>query len=135
MVNARDSHGNGHNSSASQCKKSLNHGRVALPRDRFVQSSATFSKRMSSESTVNRLGVFISPAGWRTLAGGNTPGICSISLHPGGVPESADGYLIRPISPIRPIPPHPKSTLAHSKSTVDLGHEPLIKVENGLRPP
>ncbi len=31
--------------------------------------------------------------------------------------------------------PHPKSTLAHPKSTVDLGCEPLIRVENGLRPP
>ena len=31
--------------------------------------------------------------------------------------------------------PHLKSTLAHPKSTVDLGCEPLIRVENGLRPP
>jgi hypothetical protein len=31
--------------------------------------------------------------------------------------------------------PHPKSTLAHPKSTVDLGCEGLIRVENGLRPP
>jgi hypothetical protein len=31
--------------------------------------------------------------------------------------------------------PHPKSTLAHPKSTVDLGCELLIRVENGLRPP
>jgi hypothetical protein len=35
---------------------------------------------------------------------------------------------------IRPIPPHPKSTLAHPKSTVDLEYEPLIKVENDLSP-
>ena len=51
------------------------------------------------------------------------------------------GHPIRPISPIRPIPPshppthsHSKSTLAHPKSTVDLGCEPLIKVENSLLP-
>ena len=49
------------------------------------------------------------------------------------------GYLINPIRPI-PLhyPPtnlHPKSTFAYSKSTVNLGCEPLIKVENGLRPP
>ncbi len=31
--------------------------------------------------------------------------------------------------------PHPKSTVAHHKSTVDLGYEGLIRVENGLRPP
>ena len=31
--------------------------------------------------------------------------------------------------------PHPKSTLAHPKSTVDLGCEQLIRGENGLRPP
>jgi hypothetical protein len=28
--------------------------------------------------------------------------------------------------------PYPKSTPAHTKSTVDLGHEPLIRVENRL---
>ncbi len=31
--------------------------------------------------------------------------------------------------------PHPKSTMAHPKSTLDLGCEGLIRVENGLRPP
>ena len=36
------------------------------------------------------------------------------------------GFPINPISLIRPI-------LPHFKSTVDLGCEPLIKVENGLR--
>ncbi len=30
--------------------------------------------------------------------------------------------------------PHPKSTLAYPKSTVDLGLQPLIRVENGLIP-
>jgi len=37
--------------------------------------------------------------------------------------------------PHPPTHPHPKSTVAHPKSTVDLGCEGLIRVENGLRPP
>jgi hypothetical protein len=45
------------------------------------------------------------------------------------------GSPIRPISRIRPIPPHLKSTFAHPKSTVDLGCERLIWVENGLGSP
>ena len=77
-------------------------------------------------------GLFINPEDWRILAGGNTPGNRPITLHPGRVLESAVDYPIRPISPIRPIPPHPKSTLTHPKPTVDLGCEPLIRVENGL---
>ena len=81
----------------------------------------------------NAYGVFISPEGWRILAGDNTPGICSISLHPGGVPESTAGYFISPIRRIRPIPSHLESILAHPKSTVDSGFERLIEVENGLR--
>ena len=43
------------------------------------------------------------------------------------------GSPIRPISRIRPIPPHRKSTFAHPKSTVDLGCEPLIGAENDRR--
>jgi len=80
------------------------------------------------DSHGNAYGVFISPAGWWTLAGGNTPGNSPDMLRPGGALESSVIYPIRPISRIRPIPPHPKST-------VELGHEPLIRVENGLRPP
>ncbi len=94
------------------------------------------------DSHGNAYGPFISPEGWRTLAGGNTPGNRPTTLRPGGALESIVGYPIRPISPICPIPlhhpqtnPHPKSTLANPKSTVDLGCEPLIRVENGLRPP
>jgi hypothetical protein len=68
-----------------------------------------------------------SPEGWRTLAGGNTPGNDSETLRPEGSPESIVGHPIRPISPIRPIRPHPKST-------VDLRRKPLIKVENSLSP-
>ncbi len=91
----------------------------------------------------NAYGVFISPEGWWTLAGGNTPGNDSETLRPEGSPESTAGYRpIRPISPIRPIllphpqtHPHPKSTLAHPKSTVDLGCEGLIRGKNGLRSP
>jgi hypothetical protein len=71
----------------------------------------------------NAYGLFINPEGWRTLAGGNTPGICSIFLHPGGVPEGAHRCPISPIRAIHPIRSHPKSTLAHPKSTVDLGCE------------
>jgi hypothetical protein len=74
----------------------------------------------------NAYRVFISPAGWGTLAGGNTPGNRPSTLRPGKALEST--INIRPICRIRPILPHPKST-------VELGHEPLIRVENGLRSP
>jgi hypothetical protein len=37
--------------------------------------------------------------------------------------------------PHPPTHPHPKSTLTHPKSTVDLRCGPLIKVENSLKPP
>ena len=68
----------------------------------------------------NSYGIFISPEGWRNLAGGNTPGNDLAMPHPERVPESTVGYPIRPISPIRPNPPcHP-------------WYKPLIKVENGL---
>src|ERR1700744_4190248 len=77
----------------------------------------------ASDSHGNAYGVFISPEGWRTLAGGNTPGDRPVFLHPGGVPEN----------PLRSqTTSNSKSALAHPKSTVDLGCEPLIKVENGL---
>ncbi len=42
--------------------------------------------------------------------------------------QSAKFICGHPIRPISPLPPHPKST-------VDLGCEPLIRVENGLRSP
>ena len=77
-------------------------------------------------------GMFISPEGWRTLAGGNTPGNRPITLHPEGVPESTVGYPTSPISLTPPIPPHPKSTFTNPKSTIDLGYKPLIRVENRL---
>src|ERR1700722_8646708 len=90
----------------------------------------------------NASGVFISPEGWWTLAGRNTPGNCPATLRPGRAPESILSCPIRPISSIRLIlfhyPPthfYPKSTLANPKSTVDLGCEGLIRGENGLRPP
>ena len=83
-------------------------------------------------SRSNTCRIFISPEGWWTLAGGSTPGNRPITLHPEGVPESIVGYPIRPISLISLIPPHPKSTFTNSKLTVDLGHGPLIRVENRL---
>jgi len=168
----------------------------------------------------NAYAVFISPEGWWTLAGGNTPDSRPTRLRPGRALESIL-HPIRPISPIRPIPPHlrvsasqplptwsaliknhnvvpsfspglaarrptpgklphkiqplisrdcgprearirtpanlpkiqnstlkiqhslphppthphPKSTLTNPKSTVDLGCEELIKVDNGLSTP
>ncbi len=75
----------------------------------------------------NASSVFISPEGCRILAGGNTPGNGPDMWRPEGAPESPIDYPIRPLSRIRPIP--------HPKSTVDLGHEPLMRVENGLRTP
>jgi hypothetical protein len=93
------------------------------------------------DSHGNACSVFISPEGWWTLAGGNSPGNHLATLRPGRAPESILSCPIRPIGPIRliqfPHPqtnPHPQSTLAHPKSTVDLGCEGLIKFENGLRP-
>jgi hypothetical protein len=87
------------------------------------------------DSHGNSYGVFISLEGWWTLAGGNTPGNRPTTLRPGGGLESTAGHPISCIRPILPHHPHPKSTLANPTSTVDLGCEPLIKVENGLRPP
>jgi hypothetical protein len=81
-------------------------------------------------SHANAYGVFISLEGWRTLAGGNTPGNRRILLRPERLRESTLGYPIKPISPIPS-----KSTLARLKSTVDLGCEPLIKVEISLISP
>jgi hypothetical protein len=49
--------------------------------------------------------------------------------------QSAKLICGHPIRPIRPILPRPKSTFAIPKSTVDLGCEPLIRVENSLIPP
>jgi hypothetical protein len=72
------------------------------------------------DSHGNAYGVFISPAGWWTLAGGNTPGYYPARLRPEGAPESTIGYPIRPISLIRPIPPGQEC-------------ESLIQIENGLR--
>jgi hypothetical protein len=87
------------------------------------------------DSHGNAYRVFISPEGWGTLAGGNTPGNRPTTLRPGGVLEITAGYPIRPIRPIRPILPHHPQTNPHPKSTVDLGCEGLIWVGNGLRPP
>jgi hypothetical protein len=87
------------------------------------------------DSHDNAYGVFISLEGWWTLAGGNTPGNRPATLRPGRMPESILSWPIRPIGPIRLIQfPHPQ-TNPHPKSTLDLGCEGLIKVENGLRPP
>ncbi len=152
----------------------------------------------------NAASVFISPAGWWTLAGGNTPGNDRITLRPEAreylsscaltssrLKSSTSRYF--PAKPLienhnvvpsfspelaarRPTPgklshkiqplishecrprearikiaanspkiqnstlkiqhcfPHP-STNPHPKSTVELGHEPLIRVENGLKSP
>ena len=74
----------------------------------------------------------INPEGWRTLAGDNIPGNHPRTLRPGGSPESTVSCPIRPICRVGPILSQPKSTLANPKSTVDLGCEPLIKVENSL---
>ncbi len=110
----------------------------------YVISLSLVKCRMvnARENYGNAYGVFISPEGWWTLAGGNTPGNRPAALRPEGARESITNCPIRPIRPIRPIPiphpqthPHPKSTLTHPKSTVDLGYEPLIKVKNDLRPP
>jgi hypothetical protein len=76
-----------------------------------------------------------SPTGWWTLAGGNTPGYRPLALRPERSPERTAGHPIRPICPIRPIPLHHPQTNPHPKSTVDLGCEGSIKVENGLRSP
>jgi hypothetical protein len=81
----------------------------------------------------NAYSVFLSLEGWWILAGDNIPGNHPAALRPGGSPESTIGSTIGPTSPIGPIPPHPKSTLTHPKSIVDLGCELLIRVENGLR--
>ena len=60
-------------------------------------------------------------------------GLCaSVSRRPKSSPHSAT--LRTSINRLQ-TNPHPKSTFAHPKSTVDLGCEPLIRVENGLRPP
>jgi hypothetical protein len=96
----------------------------------------------AQKSHGNAYGVFISPEGWWTLAGGNTPGNRSATLRLGRALESILSCPIRPIGSIPLIlfhyPPthfHTKSTLANPKSTVDLGCEPLIRGENDLRPP
>ncbi len=60
----------------------------------------------AKDSHGNAYGILISPKGWRTLAGGNTPGNRPATLRPGGALESPAGYPIRPICPIRPIPSH-----------------------------
>ena len=44
-------------------------------------------------------------------------------------------FKIQHCFPHSPTSPHPKSTLAHPKSTLDLDCEGLIKVENGLSTP
>jgi hypothetical protein len=87
------------------------------------------------DSHGNAYGGFLSLEGWRILAGDNIPGNSPVALHPERVLESTVGYPIGPIRRIRPISPHPKSTLPHPKSTVDLGCELLIRVENGLISP
>ena len=46
-------------------------------------------------------GIFISPEGWRILAGGNTPGNGPDILRPEGALERIPCCLIGPISPIR----------------------------------
>ena len=75
------------------------------------------------ESHGNSYGVFISPEGCGTLAGGKTPGYRAVTLRPGRALESTIACPIRFISPIRPIPSrHP-------------GCEPLIRVEHSLKSP
>ncbi len=123
MLVARKSLCREHDTLALQHQRSLNHGRVALPRDRFVRSGATFSTRTYSKSFIIRHGILISPAGWRTLAGGNTPDNFPFALRPGGSPESTVVY--RPIRPIRRIRPILRR---------DPRCKPLIKIKNGLSP-
>ncbi len=77
----------------------------------------------------------LSLKGWWALAGGNTPGNRPVALRPEGALENTLGCPIRRISPIRPILFHHPPASSYPKSTVDLGCEPLIKVENGLRSP
>jgi hypothetical protein len=84
------------------------------------------------KSRGNSYSVFFSPEGWQILTGDNIPSNHPAAWCPGGSLESTVGYPISPIRPIRPILPQPKSTLAHPKSTVDLGCESLIRVENSL---
>ena len=94
------------------------------------------------KSQGNAFGVFISPEGWRTLAGGNTPGNDTTMPHPEGVPESTVGYPIRPIRRICINPHcHPEYELL-IKVENDLGsslsrssHRPIIRPENkGIKP-
>ena len=113
MLVAQKGHCNGHSAPAGRHEKSLNHGRVALPRDRLVRSGATFSTR--KYFPINSHGVFISLEGWRILAGGNTPGNRPFALRPERSPEIAVDRPIRPISPIRPIQLHPKSPLSPAR--------------------
>jgi hypothetical protein len=84
----------------------------------------------ASDSHGHAYGVFISPEGWRTLAGGNTPGANPIFLHPGGVPENTLGR------PIRPIPPlHPPTTSNPKSALSPTCHRPIIWPENkGIKP-
>ena len=166
MLVARKSHCNGRNAPAIQRTRSLNHGRVALLRDRFVQSGVMYGKRMYSrpaisssvaavygrrlESSYDRVSAGIEasyplPTGSALTesperADDSSPGSASLRAQPwvkfhiisAANPEAARsakficGYIIRPIRHIRPIAPHPKSIV---------GCEPLIKIENGLRPP
>ena len=127
MLVAYKGHCNGRDALAVQRKRSLNHGRVALPRDRIVRSSTTFSTHKYFQCAANRHGVFVSPAGCRMLAGGTTPCNRPVFSHPGGSLESVVGHPLRPISRIRPISSRPKSI-------VDLSGELLIRVDNSLSP-
>ncbi len=77
-----------------------------------------FSARNSHGHRHDNLLPSASPEGWWILAGGNTPGNRPTTLYPGGGLESATTY--RPTRPISPVDP--------------ILHEPLIRVENGLKP-
>ena len=82
----------------------------------------------AKDSHGNAYGILISPKGWRTLAGGNTPGNDRETLRPGRALESILRCPIRPISPIRPIPPH----LGVSASQPLPTRSALIKNPNGV---
>jgi hypothetical protein len=73
-----------------------------------------------------------SPEGWRTLAGGNTPGNDSETLRPEGSPESIVGHPIRPISPIRPIPPHLEVSARPTWSALTENHNVVPSFNPGL---
>jgi hypothetical protein len=65
MLVARKSHRHGHAALAIQDKRSLNHGRVALLRDRFVRSRMTFNTRLYSQCTASSVAAVIR-AVWET---------------------------------------------------------------------